>query len=115
MTDRRKPRLADVAAQVMAERQADQIWCGMFGMLDDIFARARGSGSHPVNNHRAVLDAVRRSPRFEHVGYIRSCYVSAQERRHPVWRLKACPRADPSARAAPADPPAPSSDPRTSD
>lgn len=88
--------IAEVAAEVMAEEGVTMIWVGHFGMLDDIYDRAYGPGrdgtrtrtGHPLNKHEAVMAAVRRSPKFERSGFIRSCYASARESRHPTFKLK---------------------------
>lgn len=67
-----KMRIADALLEVMRENNMTGIDIGDFGILDQAYERAYGpSGSgartrnpHPMNRHQAVMDAVRRSPKF---------------------------------------------------
>lgn len=87
--------IADALLQIMERDGERRVHIGAFGLMDEAYALAYGDGhgvrtrpSHPMNRHQAVMDAVRRSPKFKRIGSLRHCYGSGgQERLHPFYEI----------------------------
>lgn len=73
-----KRRIGDIAIEVMKEEGLDFIGYSTFGMLDEIFSRARKEGivkeigsrrgkrnPHPLNRHQVVLNSLDKDKRFK--------------------------------------------------
>jgi len=72
-----KRKLGDVAMDVMVEENSEWIGYNEYGMLDEVYDRAKQEGvikpigsrggksrEHPLNNHLVVLNALDRDKRF---------------------------------------------------
>ena len=71
-------KIADVAVEVLKENNLDHVGYSTFGLMDDIFHRAKDEGickdigsrggrlnPHPQNRHQVVLNALNKDTRFE--------------------------------------------------
>ena len=88
----KKRKITDVAIEVMKEEKSHYIGYVTFGMLDEVYSRAKKEGiirgfkptsqlnPHPLNNHQVVLNALDRDDRFEKF-MMRSTNGRAEKRR----------------------------------
>lgn len=73
-----KRKVGDIAIEVMKEEDMPSIGYSQFGMLDEVFQRAREEGivkeigsrggrnhPHPLNRHQVVLNCLGRDKRFK--------------------------------------------------
>lgn len=82
-------RLDDAIIEAMTEANDYEIWAGMFGLCGEAYAKFGGRVVHPLNRNKAVIDACRRSKKFERLGNIRaSDSTGRREILHPCFGLK---------------------------
>lgn len=87
--DEKRPTLAVAAKRVMIERSAKYLWAGDPDLCLQAYELSGGNRVHPLNRIRSVIDAVRRSPDFVQVGYIKACdSTGRREIMHPAFSLR---------------------------
>lgn len=85
----RRTTLAECIKAEMVEAGETKIWAGKFGLCGEAYARFGGKVQHPLNRTKAVIDAARRSPLFDQIGYIRAIDTSGRrEILHPAFALR---------------------------
>jgi hypothetical protein len=83
-----KKTLAEHVIEVMGEFGCTQIDQGELDMLSQAYSRFGGNVSHPLNRNAAVMNAVRRSGKFEPDGYINAHDSMGRAAKLAVFRLK---------------------------
>lgn len=82
--------IAECLRDEMVLTEAKRVWAGDPELCLTVYEKSGGKREHPLNRIKSVLDAARKSPLFEHTGYIRACDASGRrEIKHPVFALRA--------------------------
>lgn len=83
------PTIAKSLKEIMTERNKKRVWAGDPNLCLDAYERSGGTRVHPLNRIKSVIDAARKSPDFESVGYIRAHDAKgSREILHPVFRVR---------------------------
>lgn len=80
------PTIADAALEVLQEAGEDMLWVGKSDLWHEAYARARGSGSHPMNVWRSVRRALVASPKWQRTGHIMCQCWGEGERRCAIFK-----------------------------